>query len=205
MNDKEIREAVAKTLKELRKANHLSQEDIVKKIGEDKISLRTYKTFESGKGKYVPSLEKISLFAEFYHKPIDYFISGRTFTYDDDFSWEATIKRFDRLFFGLVLVPCDENNNIFFIHDDELKLYLDQLTAKSSNSNYKFDKKFETMPISVQFFDDAINDTIKNAKSNTYLTKDRLIKVEEFVGNKGIREQIQKSVKEFAKKYRQNN
>lgn len=53
MNEKLIIENIAKNLKKLRKAARLTQEQLIEKIGDEKISLRSYKTYESGMGNTI--------------------------------------------------------------------------------------------------------------------------------------------------------
>lgn len=74
MNEKEVKKVLAKQLKKLRSKADLTQQDVVSKIGEEYLSLRTYKTYEQGNENYLPDLEKVIRLAEFFNVSIDYLL-----------------------------------------------------------------------------------------------------------------------------------
>ena len=54
MNQDFIVKNIAQNLKKLRKYKGLTQEELISNIGEENLSLRSYKTYESGTSNLVP-------------------------------------------------------------------------------------------------------------------------------------------------------
>ncbi len=86
MDAKRIINNIATNLRKLRKSKNITQEELIKTIGEEKLSLRSYKTYESGTSSTIPLLEKIILLAEYYNVSLDYLILSKASTYDDSLS-----------------------------------------------------------------------------------------------------------------------
>lgn len=176
----EIIKNISTNLKELRKKTNKTQEQLIDEIGELNISLRTYKSYESGSTKYVPSLDKLSILASYFNVTIDSLISNRKTTYDDSFSKIDNLKRLAILIHCLALRPikCDDPNNqyygkyYFVSFDNDLHLYIDEYERIAKEKNFEFE--YEGKP-SILSLDDMINAiyNLKNLDEDWSLTLNR--------------------------------
>ena len=152
MTNNDIIQTISKTLKKLREEKGLSQQQLVDQIGDYNLSLRSYKSYESGNSNRVPLLDKLILLADFYKCPLDYIVYGRECLYDDSFLRIDEFKRLAALIYSLVLIPVRETNpdndyynKYYFIsYDDDLHLLVEKINTKSMEMNhyyYKNDKK----------------------------------------------------------------
>lgn len=140
---------IAKNLKELRKNKKLTQEQLVKEIGEEKISLRSYKSYENGKSTRVPLLEKIAILADYYDCSLDYIVFNKKSIYLDSFTKKDILTRIVGLIFSLSLIPkkeTDHNDNYcgkyyFYSFDEEISIFMDKLSIVSEEKNYLFKYK----------------------------------------------------------------
>lgn len=150
MDINKIKKNLSIQLRRLRKENgNLTQEDVINQIGEEYISLRTYKEYESGEGDSYPSIDKLVILADFFKVSIDELMTGRSITYDGDYTWNATLKRLNRLIYCFVLIP-EKNGNEYNFRtlDKEVNVYTSNLFAacgKMNYSYYKHNRKIENL------------------------------------------------------------
>lgn len=148
MTSEEIKQNIADNLRRLRYKNGLTQEKLVEKIGEDKISLRSYKTYENELSEFVPSLEKLAIIADYYKCSLDEIVYNKDSIYSDSFTLKDNLKRLAGLIYSMVLIPQREediNNNYygkyyFLAYDKEITYYLDRLTliSKLKSDEYEY-------------------------------------------------------------------
>ena len=147
MDNKDIIKNIATNLKKLRQKNDLSQQELVERIGEEKISLRSYKTYENENSTIVPLFEKIAIIADYYKCSIDYIVYNKDSIYTDSFSKKDNLKRLVDLIYSMVLIPEKEENRnskiygkyYFVSFDHEVNLLMDKLFYLSKEKNYKHD------------------------------------------------------------------
>lgn len=171
-----IKKTIAKQLKELRKLKRETQKDVINAIGNYYLSERSYKSYENGTEKNLPSLEKLILLANHFDVPVDTLLSGKTYTDDDSFTWESTMKRLNRLIFTMVLsvqeTSSDEikkNPNLmkyfFLSFDKQIEIYLDSILSFCKKKNFDFYRRFKKISVSPKDFDKLIGDFVSD-KSN---------------------------------------
>ena len=202
MNEKEVKKVLAKQLKKLRSKADLTQQDVVSKIGEEYLSLRTYKTYEQGNENYLPDLEKVIRLAEFFNVSIDYLLFNKESTDDNSFTWLSNIKRLSRLIYCMVLNPEKDPTNgkyIFKAFDKETEIYLDQLIPYLKDMNYQFDTKNKLLSTSIQHFE-RIPDSIKEDNTDLSPNFNRLVQVSRLMGIENIELNIDQSVKDKIEK-----
>lgn len=148
MNEKEIIKNIATNLKKLRKNKGLTQEELISEIGEEKISLRSYKSYEKEDSTRVPLLEKIAIIADYYKCSIDYIVYSKESIYCDSFILKDNLKRLAELIYSMILIPQRENDEnskyygkyYFLAYDKEVTYYLDKLflVSKQKNDEYEY-------------------------------------------------------------------
>jgi len=151
MNTFDLSNAIAKNLKKLRKERKLSQSKLINLIGENKISLRSYKNYETG--KTMPAIDKLIILSDFYKCSLDYLITGKDVMFNDSFTWVDTFKRLNRLIYPLAAIPkriTDENNfyygkYVMLIIDKETNEYLSALDSKIGLDNLMNEKGSSTL------------------------------------------------------------
>ncbi len=142
----EIKYNIANNLKKLRSKRGMTQEDLIYDLGEELISLRSYKSYESEKSKIVPSLDKIVILAKYFGCTVDRIIFGYEGTYDESYTKKDNLKRICALIYSLVLRPVKENDPTspyygqyyFLAYDQEVSLLIDKIEAMSREKNIKF-------------------------------------------------------------------
>ena len=165
MDAKRIINNIATNLRKLRKSKNITQEELIKTIGEEKLSLRSYKTYESGTSSTIPLLEKIILLAEYYNVSLDYIILSKASTYDDSLSKKDCLKRLGRLIYSQTLIPeKDEDKNsayygkyIFKSYDPDTTLFLEKYSAVCLEHNNDFEYKGIVRFKHLADFDEIIN------------------------------------------------
>lgn len=149
MSIEEIKNNISKNLIKLRKEKKLTQQQLIEKIGEENISLRTYKEYESKKSYRTPQIEKIIILAEFFGVSLDQIVLGKASTYDDSYTKKDNLKRISRLIYSLVLMPIKEEdsnspfyNKYYFVSfDPEVDIFLENINTLSKLKNYNFEYK----------------------------------------------------------------
>lgn len=166
----DIKRIVAENLKELRKKKKLTQEELIQdfseKYGNDLISLRSYKSYESEKSEYIPSIEKLVLLADYFMCSLDYLICNHNSTYNDSFYKKDCLIRLCGLIYSLVLRPVkiiDQNspyfgNYCFLSFDSEVNLLLDKMEVKSEEKNIKYYKKGEAIKDLIEDYYNIVNE-----------------------------------------------
>ena len=147
MSEKEIIKNIAINLKKLRKNKGLTQEKLIAEIGEEKISLRSYKSYEKEDSTRVPLLEKIAIIADYYKCSIDYIVYNKESIYCDSFILKDNLKRLAELIYSMILIPQRENNEnskyygkyYFLAYDKEVTHYLDKLSLVSEQKNDEYE------------------------------------------------------------------
>ena len=147
MNDKEMIRNIATNLKALRAKKGLTQIQLIQAIGEEKISLRSYKTYENENSSRVPLLEKIAVIADYYKCSLDFIVFNKKSIYSDSFSLEDCFKRLSELICSMVLIPqkeTDVNSDYygkyyFLAYDKEVTYYIDKLFLISKQKNDKYE------------------------------------------------------------------
>ena len=142
----EYRKNIANRLLQFRKKLNISQEELVQRIGEETISLRTYKTYEKGKGSYFPSLEKILYLCEFFNCSIDYFVSGENVIPEDSFKLIDNASRLFSLIYSHTLIPFQDNDKnskyygkyYFAYFDPEIDNFMKNLETQLHRNNLNF-------------------------------------------------------------------
>lgn len=182
MNQDSIMENFSVALKRLRKAKKLSQEEVVKRIGPENLSLRSYKQYESGDSGHLPTIDKIVILAEFFDVNLDYLLLGWTCVFDASYTWTSQLKRLGRLVHSLVLLPCrDEDGHYCFkTYDPEVDIFMDRFVADCGYSNLLVAKGVPYF-VTPKQIDAEINGLGDQTKS-TALSKERFI---EFCKNSG--------------------
>ncbi len=166
MDNNQIIENVSQNLKYLRKKTGLSQDALIKSVGDYKISLRSYKTYESGKSSRLPSLDKLITLAVYFNVSLDYLICSKESTYDDSFTKRDQLKRLNRLVSTLTLIPIKETDpksdyfgRYYFIsYEDDVSDFVDKTICHSSISNRKFESKLIPPFGTLKNFDNLINE-----------------------------------------------
>jgi len=177
----EIIKNVSSNLKRLRKEKNLTQENLIKLIGEENLSLRSYKTYESGKSSKVPLLEKLVLISKFYGVSLDELVFSRKSTYDDSFSKRDCLKRITSLMHSMTLKPIKENNSnnqfygkyYFLSLDDDVTLLVDKIEASSLERKLNFNFENINNDSIIEMYNKAINE-IPNLDDDWFPTFDRL-------------------------------
>lgn len=175
---------IAKNLKELRKSKKLTQEQLIKEIGEENISLRSYKSYENGKSTRVPLLEKIAILADYYGCSLDYIVFNKNSIYSDSFTKKDILLRLAGLIYSLSLIPkkeTDQNNNYcgkyyFYSFDEEISIFMDKLNVISKEKNYLFKYKAKDDLKMLEHYYKAIEE-MPDLKENWSPSIDRLNKV----------------------------
>lgn len=146
----EIKAILAYNLKELRSKKNMTQEDLINDLGEELISLRSYKSYESGNSDCLPSVENLVALASYYECSLDYLVlDHRDSIYLDSFSKKDNLLRLCGLIYSLALRPEKDNdpNSItygqyyFLSNDLEISLLIDKLIAFSRDKNIKYYQK----------------------------------------------------------------
>lgn len=166
MDFKTINYNISNNLKILRKKKKLTQEQVVNLIGEENISLRSYKTYEAGNSLTVPLLDKLIILAEFYNVSLDSLIFNKPLTYDDSFTKKDCFKRLGRLIYSLVLVPEKDNDPsskhygkyFFYNLDNDVTLFLDKISLICSQKDIAFEYKNKNLYKGIDDFDEAFKD-----------------------------------------------
>ena len=147
MNEKEIIKNIAINLKKLRKNKGLTQEKLIAEIGEEKISLRSYKSYEKEDSTRVPLLEKIAIIADYYKCSIDYIVYNKESIYCDSFILKDNLKRLAELIYSMILIPQRENDEnskyygkyYFLAYDKEVTYYMDKISLLSGQKNDEYE------------------------------------------------------------------
>ena len=184
MTSEEIIKNIANNLKKLREKRGLTQIQLIEEIGEEKISLRSYKSYENGNSTRVPLLEKIAILADFYKCPVDYIVYNKDSIYTDSFSLKDNLKRLAELIYCMVLIPeKDEDKSskyygkyYFLAPDKEVTYFLDKITllSKEKNDDYKYYGKNDLKLL--EYFHSIIEEC-KDKEKDFSPTKNRLTKV----------------------------
>ena len=172
---------IAKNLKNLRKEKGLSQEQLVSLIGEEKISLRSYKSYENEKSRRLPLLDKLLILSEFYNCPIDNIIYNRLCFYSDSFSKKDCLHRLVDLIASLVLVPEKETDKdckfygkyCFYAFDSDTSLFLDKLLHITRENNFNFEYLGKIDLNIIDRYHQIIND-LPNVNEDWSLSENRL-------------------------------
>ena len=167
MDFKNINENIGKNLKILRKLNGLTQEQVIEKIGEENISLRSYKSYESGTSSRMPSLDKLIILSNFFRVSLDLLIFSISTTRDDSYSAKDNLKRLARLIYSMVLQPVKEKDPnhphygkyYFCAVDNEVKAFLDKFEVLAFENNNFFEYKNIVRYRGISDFDEIINKT----------------------------------------------
>lgn len=146
MDDKEIIKNIAINLKKLRKNKGLTQEKLVAEIGEEKISLRSYKSYEKEDSTRVPLLEKIAIIADYYKCSLDFIVFNKDSIYSDSFTLKDNLRRLAALIYSMILIPQREEDKnskhygkyYFGAFDNEVTDYLDKVSLISKQINDKY-------------------------------------------------------------------
>ena len=146
MNFNIVIKTISKNLKELRKEKKMTQKQVVENIGESYLSLRSYKTYESGRSNRIPTLEKLATLAEFYNVSLDYLVFNKSSTYDDSFTKRDQLKRLGRLIHSAVLIAEKDTNSdsptygkyCFVSYDNDVTLFLDAFKLDASLKDRDF-------------------------------------------------------------------
>ena len=148
MTNDEIIKNIANNLRKLRTDKGLTQAQLVKEIGEEQISLRSYKTYENENSGRVPLLEKIAIIADYYKCSLDFIIYGKDSIYSDSFTLKDNLKRLAGLIYSFVLIPQREEDKnsphygkyFFMANDKEVTYYMDKinLISKQKNDEYEY-------------------------------------------------------------------
>lgn len=192
-----IKKNLSDQLKKLRKERGLKQENVVQQLGELNISLRTYKSYENGKEKYFPDLEKVMLLAEFFHVSVDFLLYKREAIDENSFTWEDNLKRLAGLLYCMVLIQAkDEKSGRYFFYsfDKETEIYLDQLNSSLKETNFNFTEKGKPIFTSVKIFE-KIPKSIKEDKTQLSPSHDRIVRIAKEIGIDDIENQIKKTTK----------
>lgn len=137
---------ISKNLKNLRKKHNLTQKELIEKIGEEYISLRTYKSYESKDNELLPDLDKMIVLAEFYKCSLDQIIFGKESIYNDSFTKGDSLKRLLLLIYSLVLIPQKESDPTnkyygyyyFLAYDKEVSFFMDKYIADLISIDYRY-------------------------------------------------------------------
>ena len=146
LKKEEIIKNLSRNLKRLREAKKMTQEDLIYDLGEELISLRSYKTYESGRKKTLPSIESLTILAKYYGCTLDYLIYGVENIYDQSFTKRDSLKRICALIHSLALRPVKEENPdssyygqyLFLSFDQEVHLLIDKMEAQAREKNIRF-------------------------------------------------------------------
>ena len=147
----EIKEIIAHNLKELRKQKKLTQEALIFDLGEDLISLRSQKSYESGNSELLPSVENLVVLANYFGCSLDYLVLDHTSLNLKSFSEKDCLLRLCGLIYSLALKPEKDNNpnslsfgQYYFVANDlETSLLMDKIEALSREKNVKYYQKGE--------------------------------------------------------------
>ncbi len=172
METKELIKNIALNLKSLRKKAGLTQEELIDKIGEENLSLRSYKTYENKNSSRVPLLEKLVIIADFYKCSLDKLIFNKDSIYNDSFSKQDSLKRLSLLIYSLVLTPVKETDPenkyygkyYFLSYDNEVPLLMDKFETKSHEKNNLFEYYGVGDIISVSDYFNLINEIPFNSE-----------------------------------------
>ena len=140
MTSEEIIKNIANNLRKLRTDKGLTQDQLVKEIGEEQISIRSYKTYENENSTHIPLLEKIAIIADYYKCSLDFIIYGKDSIYSDSFTLKDDLKRLAGLIYSFVLIPQreeDKNSShyrkyFFMANDKEVTYYMDKINLIES-------------------------------------------------------------------------
>ena len=146
MTNEEIIKNIATNLRKLRNKKGLTQEGLIKEIGGEKLSLRSYKSYENEFSNRVPLLEKIAIIADYYKCSIDYIIYNKDSVYSDSFTLRDNLKRISELVYSLILIPQREEDinskyygkYYFLAYDKEVNYYLDKIALLSKQKKDKY-------------------------------------------------------------------
>lgn len=151
MDNKDIITNIATNLRYLRKQRHISQEQLIREIGEEKISLRSYKSYEDEFSNRIPLLNKLAIIADYYGCSIDYIVYNKDSVYTDSFSKRDNMRRLVELIYSLVLIPekeIDQNSSnygryYFYSYDKDIALLIDKLNilSKEINNDFEYENK----------------------------------------------------------------
>lgn len=165
INYGKIKKTIAFELRKQRKLKGETYDQVAKNIGTEKISARSIKSYESGKEKHLPSIEKLILLSNYYGVPIDTLVFSHNFTDDDSYTWESSFKRLGRLIYCSVIIPFEnksKDNNLpkhyFLAYDKETEIFIDRLMEFSKTKNYNFERKFKKIQFSPKDYDSLFND-----------------------------------------------
>jgi len=180
MDNKQITKNIAANLKKLRKRKGKTQEDVINAIKKYNLSLRSYKTYESGKATYTPSLDKLTLLADYFGVSLDYLIYNKSTTFDDSFTKEDCLKRLGRLIYSLVLRPVKEldpnskyfGKYVFLSFDPDVSLFIDSIETKAAQNNNLFEYDGINNYKGINDFDNAIA-CLDNLKEDWSPAKER--------------------------------
>ena len=174
----ETKATIAKQLKHLRKdVFHETQEQVIAEIDEKNLSLRAYKAYEKGTEGSLPSLEKLLHLSKHFKVPLDTLVTGRSFTDDDELTWEASLKRLSRLLFSSVLMVgkfSDQEQNetnpagpkYYLVPiDKETEIYLDRISEFCKTKNLNFYRKNKGVYFTPYDFDSCIKDLAEDKES----------------------------------------
>lgn len=161
IND-EFKENTGKRLRALREKKGLTISELAEKISNkylcsiDEKSIRRYE-----KGEFLPKIDNLICFADFFDTTLDFIIYGKELSDDNSFTWYDNFKRLNRLIYSLSLIPFknSENGNICLeLWEDEAKLFFEKINAYSKGLNYMFESKGESASFSVKELDYLFED-----------------------------------------------
>ena len=138
---------ISKNLRGLREEHDLTQEQLIQEIGEEYLSLRSYKSYEKGSLTKVPLLEKLILLADYYHVSLDYLVFNKPSTYDDSNTKGDCLKRLTNLIYTNVLFPVKEEDiksqyygkYLFLAYEPEVQVFMRSFEAICADHNYQFE------------------------------------------------------------------
>ena len=192
MDKEDLKEVISENLRYLRNKKGLTQEQLIYNIGEEKISLRSYKSYESMNSPVIPSLEKLMILSDYYDCSIDFILYFRESTDDYVFTKKADLKRLCALIYSLALIPIKDTNSdsnycsqyYFASFDPEIHLLVDKMNASSREEviNLAREKKDNKRPNLIESFY-ALVEEIPDLKEEWDPSEERLNKIIEKTGN----------------------
>lgn len=176
---------IGKRLLRLRKDKKKTQDAVINDIGEEKISLRSLKSYENG--KTLIDLTKLIYLADYYGSSLDYLIRGKDVIDLDDYSWVNTFRMLGRLMSSLVLFPekIEDEKDVYYgcynflTLDPATVVYVGKCLNNLSIATLFGDDKTKQKQIA-KIFDECV-EIFKDLPGNVEMNEERLGTITKFL------------------------
>lgn len=166
IND-DLKRNVGRRLRELRESKGLKIRNVVDELSKsyycnmDEKSIRRYE-----KGEFLPKIDNLICFAEFFGTTLDYIIYGKEVSDDNSFTWYDNFKRLNRLLYTMQIKMLRDKENTSDLYlkllDDEAKEWFGRMERFIENKRLMLNRKGIERAIDIKDLDALFEDFQKD-------------------------------------------